>query len=1254
MDGNTVLQTVLACKYTHPPALQSLRASLGLPLYQASSEDDAVDRSRPVTADPAAVPPHARAMHGLSLLSVPAVPTAAADIPAGSPAAIRRLALLALATASCKTTDLARRVIMEGDIQEDEDFQGARGGMDLAHTLTFDEAVALLLDAEAALLASAKAAGVPESATQGAAVGVPPVPADTDARAGPLPGGFTAEQAAEMLSKGTGLIPEGVVTAPLDSATATPPALTLPNGKTMQCTSWLGYVHALHEQLAPPAAAELQAKAVDSLGTLVLLALQGGWTLPSRSKDGTPDLTVTGSAAGAAPAAPPSFADVLECGEVPPGLRQLYEYTQMPQEEAAAMERARLAGSAAFAVKAAPQWQALPEGESGIAALLARVRFTRFHLMSYIHMHHGLDAFYDSMGRGLPVLARAAAELQRITDSSPLASAAEAASAEWPMGVPPTVPGVDPTFLSHLLGPAPTRFKPYPSYAEAMSTLQIHLTHVGYIISARLLVSACPERLDLAAAGVTVPSIKGKASKHLTLAKLVALLSEEGLQGGFSSESGPGLPWASQEPAKWAAWSVLREADGRPVVTLRGVVDFQDLLVKGGANCVIRSMLHLLVLQQGHAVHSAEWVQPEGHPAAPAVVPGGNAVGLSVMGTHSLDELVQAELQAAGVADEYTSVPEAESLVKQILPQVFVTTIRMHLCTPNRRRVTFAGVLRDWVYTVNECESLDQVLCEYFVQSAAGVLVRDPAQREFDTSTKEGIEAAMADPPTVDPSELYTVPVPLHVVEILKKAKRQQGQSLLQWVRGLLPSVLGTHVQRISWMAAYWTLRLAQDHVACSFEEGLLYLGELPAACLHMENFGRQLITIDDRQRLARTQLSVFRKRVAEAASSGADAGAAAGAGAAASKKPKGKKGRKGGKAGGKKAAKVLTEIDVTGAPVLPALTSLPQSDAVSLFMHEARSHAVFHRSMFTLLVGSIKARALNLGLGPYTTPKGRFIHRYRELYEQIGQSMFAMTPVTLRLYQQEVEGVVRHPVQMAMTAAAASAGDALRFSREAIDVIAKAAGGTSRHLHNVATAHDMMLHALGQRQERISVLAQAAESLLSAARSALGASDTFSKKADVTFGLIAAVEDKELVALRQEQAVKLEAQKAEKEAEEAARAADSAEKGEAAAAPTETAPAAGTAPPVTTVAEAAAARAARRKEFQDAYQSMRRRQIEAVRKIGAGPAPMQLAVEVDALPGGGAKGHTATNQYLHLGTATPVVSLEPGGDKDWVPTSLT
>ena len=1247
MDGNTVLQTVLACKFTHPAALQSLRVSLGLPEYQVSSEDDATDRAQPVVADPAAVPPHCRAMHSLTLKSVPAVPASSAAVAAGSPEALHRLALLALSTAACKTTDLARRVLLEGDIQEDEDYQGTRGGMDLVNTLTFDETVALLMDAEAALLASAAAAGLPADCTQAAAVDVPPTTAPQE-QSGPLPGGFTAEQAADALSKGTGLLAEAAAGAPLEAASASPPSLTLPGGKSVQCTSWHGYVQMLQQLLAPQVAAELQQKSEESVRSLTVLALQVGWRPPA-ADTGAPDLSVTGSAAGPAAAPPATLVQPLQSGGVPAGLSLLQQYVDMPPAEAAALERTRLAGAADHATAAAPQWQPLAGGAPAIKALLARVRFARFMLAAYIHMHHGLDAFYDSIGRGLPVLAQAAAELQRIIDTSPLVQAGEAATKDATNGIPASVPGVDPLFLAPLLGAAPTRFKPFPGYSEALETMQTHLTHVGYIMAARLLVAATPERLDLAAAGVTVPVLK--AGKQLTLEKLVALLSEGGPPGGFTSQSGPGLPWAAQEPTKWAAWSALRESDGRPSVTLRGVANFQDLLVKGGANCIVRSMMHLLVLQQAPAVHSGDWEHPTGFPQAPSFIPETCIVGQCVMGTHSMDELVAGELQAAGIAEEFYSVPEAAALVQQILPQVFLTTIRMHLCTPNRRRCTFASVLRDWMYTLTECESLDQVICEYFIQSVSGVLVRDPKALDAVVGSDAG-DAAVS---KADATPLMTVPVPFEAVELLKKAKRQEGQSRLHWVRALLPATLNQHIQRVSWMAAYWVLRMAQDHVASSFEEGLLYQGELPAACLHMENFGKQLITIDDRQRMARVQLSMFRKRQAEAEAAPAAAGAGAAAGGA-SKKAKGKKGgKKGGKGGHKKAAaKGLTEVEGTGAAVLPPLSTLPRSEIASLFMHEARSHAVFHRSLFTLLVGSIKARALNMGLGPYITPKGRFIHRYRELFEQMGQSLFALTPVTLREYQREIETVVRHPVTVAMSAAAGSASDALRFSREAIDAIAKAAGGTSRDLHNLGTAHDMLLHGLGQRQERVSVLMQATEALLSAAHSALGEKETFGKKADVTFGLVAAVEDKELVALRQEQAAKLEAEKTAQAELAAAAAADSAEKGTAtdAAAPAESTPAAPPAAP-TTVEEAAAARAARRKEFQEAYQSMRRRQIEAVKKIGAGPAALQLAVEVDALPGS-SKAHPITNRYMHLGLAAPVVSLEPGGDTDWVPTSLT
>jgi len=1248
MDGNTVLQTVLACKFTHPPALQSLRASLGLPLYQVSSEDDAPTRAQPAVADPAAVPPHCRAMHSLVLHSVPAVPSASSPVAAGSPEALRRLALLALATAASKTTDLARRIVLEGDIQEDEDHQGARGGMDLVNTLTFDETVALLMDAEAALLAAAKAAGLPEDTTTAAAVNVPPTTAPTETP-GTLPGGFSAEQAADTLSKGTGLLPESAAGLPLTLESAAPPAITLPNGKTLQCTSWHGYVQVLHQMLAPLAAAELQKKSEESIRSLTVLALQVGWSPPA-SESGALNLSVTGSAPGAAVQPPPvDMLQVLESGAVPAGLNQLKEYVGMPATEAAAMERARLAGSADHATATAPQWTALPEGAPAIKALLSRVRYARFVLLAYIHMHHGLDAFYDSMGRGLPVLAHAAAELQRIADTSALVQAGDAATKDAPQGVPASVPGVDPLFLAPLLGSAPTRFTPFPKYADAFNTLQTHVAHLGYIMSARLFIAATPERLDMSAVGVTLPLAKGgKGGKQLTLAKLVSLLAEEGLQAGFTSESGPGLPWASQEPAKWAAWSALREEDGRPAVTMRGVVDYLDMLVKGGANCIVRSMLHLLVLQQAPAVHSAEWVLPEGFPQAPASVPEDCIVGLSIMGTHNMDELVAAELSAAGVAQEYATVPEATSLVRHILPQAFLTTIRMHLCTPNRRRSTFPAVLRDWMYTLTECESLDQVMCEYFIQSATGTVTRNPTSMETVTEKSAAQEG----------TQLLTVPVPFEVLALLKKAQRQEGQSFVHWVRGLIPSLLNQHIQRVSWIAAYWTLRLAQDHIAASFDDGLLYQGELPAACLHMENFGKQLITIDDRQRFARTQLSMFRKRQVEANAATETAGAAA-AGAGGSKKPKGKKGgKKGGKGPSKKAAKGLSEVEGTGAPVLPSLATLPRSESVSLFMHEARSHAVFHRSLFTLLVASIKARALNMGLGPYTTPKGRFIHRYRELYEQMSQSLFALSPVTLRLYQQEVEGVVRYPIKAAMNAAVASAGDALRFSREAIDAMAKAAGGTSRDLHNVGTAHDIILHGLGQRQERISVLMQATESLLSASRSALADDATFGKKADITFGLVAAVEDKELVALRQEQAAKLEAEKLAKAEAAASAAADSAEKGAAAPAadaeaPKESTPAGSAPAPPMTIEEAAVARAARRKEFQEAYEAMRQRQIAAVRKLGAGPAASQLAVQVDALPGSN-KSHPITNRYMHLGLATPVASLEPGGDKDWVPTSLT
>lgn len=1204
-----MLQTTMACKFAHVEATQALRASLGLPLAVATTEPDEVDNSKPNLPDPTAVSVHCRAM---AHLQVQDISPSVAKVPSDSPEATRRLALLALVTAHLKLVDLCRRVITDADIFDDEDFNSVRGGVDLAYSCTFDEALALLLDAEAAVMAS-----LPAPATPAKAPVYRPGP-------GHLPGGLTVPEAVDGYLKGFGFLPEAALSAPLVHGSTSPPDITLPDDTTVSPDTWLDYAAHMRSACARSAAIKLREAAAGHVRNLTDLALQSGWRPAAGS---AADLAVTGTAVGAGVAAsertpdtPPLDLEAMVLAEdVPEGLLPLLRFSTQTDEEAQEAEAAAQAPAGLPGIVASGVLVPDNAGASAAEAerLLRRLRFTRWLMMSYIHAHSGLDAFTDNTAVGAPVLGLAARELSAIASDCPFA-AQEVPGKAMPEGTP----GFDVNHCLHLHMPAAPRFTPWPSFNEVFQRMSHHLLHVGYVMNCRLLIAATPSRLDDAVPEVTVPDYPHvRGLKPLTMQGLADTLAKKpSLPGGFTSVSGPGmLPDGTLDLD--SPWRTLRESDGRPAVTLTGILDFLDLLCKSGGNCFVRSLANMLVLQQGPSARpevGEDGLKTGGGVGPEGVDPPLPTMPMWVMGTHTGVELTLSFLQEGGVPREYCLLPDAHSLVFNLAPQVLVSTIRVWCSTPSRRRRTMQQLLQEWQMLLHQLEAMDDMVMDYFVQTCFGIHVRDPETRG--PISEEQDKALNGPTGAADQAGLLTVPVPRAVAEHLSRVPaRPAGSSFQDYISRLKMIMVQQHLQRAAFPAVAMVTRLQAEYVAVSFSDELLAPHEIMPACAVMDHLIRQRLLCEDRMRMSCKQVGAFRVQQHKAPS-----------------RP-GRGGRGGGRAGHLPGIRPSTQM-------LPDLKTVESPQDHVPHMNLLQGQSLLYRGLFSFFLCSTKARTFANSPGMFGIKKGQFMNRYAPLtaFSRVGSGVLGI--MDIHRYHLEVESVVRQPSAAIAATTARMAKEAARITQRAVDAFQSTARSPPA-LQALSSPALVLRHASAWLAEAAKEVATRARSLAALCKAASEDAVVYGKKADVIFGLISGVEARQLALLKKRKAEAAAAEQAEAKADAEPEAAEPVAAAAGAGVPAPEAsstPAAPTkpsdstpAPLPTTIAEASALRASRRAALVEEYAKLREDQRDAVASLKL-PLP-EKHVEVKL-------GEAASAQvYCHAAGGFPSVALVDG-----------
>lgn len=697
IQGNSFAQTMYAHAYVFPEALGALRAVLPGVAATVSLSEIEPGEGLPMLPDATQVPDYCRTIPA----QVQQLPdySSLGQVEPGSPQHTRGLAALACFTGMVKVADTARRFVESAEWAQPDGFSAHRLGMDAAVAVSYDEVLAMLLDAE--LAAKASVAGLHTHSGQTLGALLKELTAGPDDIATPAPAKRTrrrkkkAQGIEDLLPRGQAMQDArdrgfGLLADLAALGAANAPATSVHGHHTHLAT----FYAARSASVTPESVRDIRQSTETRLlaireesplaqktGALALLASTYG----VKRADATVDQVTAAMEAAAKP-----LIDFLELSDAEM-LATEHALAPVPEPVSKDVRVLPLSADADAAVREA-------------AELTLRLRVVRSLLLAYIHLF--LAAMPDHNGM-TPVLGCVAMVQSHLRGIAATLRADADASGE---GVDADVPGFAPQYSTALLSMHPPATTPLPTYAETWKTLRQHADSLGLIACARVIVAtASPD--DLEGDVIRLNTVMQ------TLAAAPALL-----QDGFTTVSGPGLPSTSAKPEE-AAWAQLREPDGRPAVSLRGVVKFLRCL--DTADMVARSIGSSLVLSTP---------QDPNDPGMPM------ANGERFLNTHSVMELAVSWLRECGMLPQYEQLSNVQQFCQQYLSGL-VATVASLLSMPIDRRARAVEQL-DVVSIARAASLVDYELANYTLESIAG----KPLPQVLEGADMNGFESAVQVP----------------------------------------------------------------------------------------------------------------------------------------------------------------------------------------------------------------------------------------------------------------------------------------------------------------------------------------------------------------------------------------------------------------------------------------------------------------------------------------------------------------------------
>ena len=141
IGGNSFAQTLHGCAYTHPEALQAMRGLCALTPHMSLRSETVTSGGN---ASAPQIVPTAVQQHALPADSPH-------ELACGSDARAAVLTTLALATATLKSCDLNHRAVLRGDLWDEDDYYCLLAGVDVASAIPLADVFALLDSAESEL-----------------------------------------------------------------------------------------------------------------------------------------------------------------------------------------------------------------------------------------------------------------------------------------------------------------------------------------------------------------------------------------------------------------------------------------------------------------------------------------------------------------------------------------------------------------------------------------------------------------------------------------------------------------------------------------------------------------------------------------------------------------------------------------------------------------------------------------------------------------------------------------------------------------------------------------------------------------------------------------------------------------------------------------------------------------------------------------------------------------------------------------------
>eukprot|EP01138_Halocafeteria_seosinensis_P014833 gb/GECG01015143.1/.p1 GENE.gb/GECG01015143.1/~~gb/GECG01015143.1/.p1 ORF type:complete len:1243 (+),score=171.31 gb/GECG01015143.1/:1-3729(+) len=702
MDGNSLAQTVKTCLWTQPSVIKTLQHLCGLPLYQASYEKDSVKDLRDTTpnGDLPRIPPHTRLLYPhLRVADVSPIETGIDGLERGSPEYTTAFALLACATSSLKTVELASFVIEGADLFEDEDYYAWKHSLDFCYTMTTDEVLALLRDAEAMLMRSARAASEKHDAKFDNAL------IDLTEQLGNLSLGNGSQNSSEKRGRRR------------KKKTAASGQNELRNAAMMYRWTKDG-----SEQSNP-------------LYYQRLASVLEGFGLTDIQVDPLSSFNANGP--------PPKSALSSYYEERETALKIWKEYQCQCNIHVCDFEREQFEFSLPPTV--APLCDDPEEALSVAIALIHRVRLRRTLLLAY---HNLYDKTFQRHELALNAVSQTQMHLLRIRATS------RALSFEDEHHVDPTcddylsraasqgthavdlttegrsisiqtdkfdehVPGFDYTLHKPLLLPSPPRCAPLPTYKGAFEYLQKHLRHLALLCCTKYLCARNDVRdtTENAALREYWKEVSERAhSESEEQPKRIAVsdhIQECHPLGPSVSAIKSTLGEAGAKAI--SDHSLSTEKDGRIHVSLQAALDFQDVIVNDGANALARAYLGLLMLRSHN----------------------------KILNSHSLSELIQTTLTESGIAFEYVRLNDVQKFIHELLVRPVLNVLFIGVLSPTRRRRRMDALLQDW----SSIQMYAQEADHYVVEMVAKYILRDrePPKYKRNNKSKSSTETEVVD-----------------------------------------------------------------------------------------------------------------------------------------------------------------------------------------------------------------------------------------------------------------------------------------------------------------------------------------------------------------------------------------------------------------------------------------------------------------------------------------------------------------------------